>query len=333
MVRKFILLALVSLGICAAAPLVHAAPEGVRDHAGFFSPQAVRDADQEIKRIKQIHGKDLLIETYSGIPEDQKDRFRTEDKNKFFSDWVMQRARAENISGVYILICKAPARLDIEVVRETQKQVFTIADRNRLRDLLLSRFKAGEYDAGLSEGVAMVRRTMDSNPRTIAAPVTPRPSWNGLSNNVPQAYPSRQFQPQRSFSFLSIFVWGFIIVVALLLIGRIFSGMRGGNSGYNGPGYGGGYGGGGGGGGFGSGLGGGLLGGMLGGWLYDSFSGRNRNDNPGYPNQNLPPDPGSFSGGDSSSSSGGDFGGGGGGSDFGGGGDVGGSGGSGGGDF
>ena len=62
-----------------------------------------------------------------------------------------------------VLICKDPTHLQIEVGKQTQKKAFTLQDRSKLRDLLLARFKAKEYDQGLLDAVKFVRDRVAGN--------------------------------------------------------------------------------------------------------------------------------------------------------------------------
>src|SRR5208283_4564577 len=143
-----------------------AAPPEVKDDAGFFTPTSVTKANDEIKDIKQFWKKDLQIESFKGVPAGELNRFNTLNdagKKKFFADWATARARASSIEGIYILLCKQPGHLEVEVSDETSKKAFPAADRDKLRDLLLAHFKAKEYDKGLAETVDFVRGRFEAN--------------------------------------------------------------------------------------------------------------------------------------------------------------------------
>src|SRR5208283_4112714 len=106
-----------------ARPAAALTPE-VHDNAGFFSADALHKADAIIKEIKQDYKEDLLIETYKTIPPEKQEAFKSEGKEKFFQQWALERARAAGITGVYILICKDPGHLQIEVGNNTRKRAF-----------------------------------------------------------------------------------------------------------------------------------------------------------------------------------------------------------------
>jgi uncharacterized membrane protein YgcG len=354
--KKFLPALLIApLLLLAGASHALAASSGVRDEARFFSPDAVDQANQIIQQIDERHGKDLLIETFPQIPSDMKSQFDQQGKDQFFEQWGLTRAQSQGVNGVYVLICRSPGHVQVEVGNKTRQRLFTIADRNRGRDILLAAFKNKQYDQGLLGFVRFVQQRMDANASAAGSgAVTP-------NSNYPQSpYPTYNYHTStnRSWSLggIACVVIGIVLLIALVrgIFGRSGGGYYGGGGGgYYPPGGGayppaggyypgGGYGGGGGGG-FGRGFLGGLLGGALGGYAADRFMhGQEQGYTPpvsGGQDASSGPDTsftgtgGDFGGG----GSGGDFGGGGGGDFGGGGGDFGGgggdSGGSGGGDF
>src|SRR5262245_45920678 len=148
-----------------AAPVGAATPE-VKDHAGYFSNQVVQKANAEIALIKKDFGKDLLIESFPEIPADRKADYDPKDPSKrsaFFVSWALERARAADIHGVYVLLCKSEGHLQIYIDPATEKKDFTLSNRNDLRNELLAKFKRKEFDEGLLEGVKYVRRTFQAN--------------------------------------------------------------------------------------------------------------------------------------------------------------------------
>jgi uncharacterized protein len=347
-IKNNLLLLLTPLLLLTAASPIRAASNGIRDEAHFFSPGAISEAQQIIDRIEQRHQKDVLIETFPTIPDDQKPKYEQLGKASFFSQWATSRARSQGVNGIYILITKDPAHLEMAVGNKTQQRDFTIADRNAVRDQLLAAFKEKKYDEGLISAVQEISRRMDAN-----APAGAANQGGSPSPNYTPTFPRPQ---QRGWGFGSIACILIAVVLFIVLIRGIFGRSGGGPSygggypqggGYQQGGYyppQGGYGyGGGGGGGFGRGFLGGLLGGALGGYAADKFMHPDQQSGGGY----VPPATGGgdFGGGADTSfdSSGGDFGGGGGGGDSGGGGggdfggsgggDFGGGGGGGGGDF
>ena len=154
--------------IASLAGFVRAASDSpaVRDEAGFFTPDTVRKANEEILALRKQFKVDLLIETVDRVASDKITQVRemnAAERNQFFSTWALDRTSAAGIRGVYVLICKDPGHLQVEVGKEAQKEAFTTEDRDKLRDVLLTHFKKNEHDQGLLAAVALVRDTIQRN--------------------------------------------------------------------------------------------------------------------------------------------------------------------------
>ncbi len=297
---------LVAIGLVSAGAARAVGPE-VRDNAGLFSPAAVQQADAAIQKIQRELRKELLIETFPGVPENKKADYER-NREEFFTSFVRERAQAARLDGIYVLMMKeAPPhklRIQVGMGEATRQRAFLPSDRDQLVRLLQTKFREEKYDEGLTAAVALVDRTVRSH-LNGAAPV-------GATRPVASAAPVASGGAAGQ---VNVMKWVFIIggvLVAVFLV-RMFAGGMGGGGGGGLSGSGGM----GGGGGFFSSLLGGIGGAMAGNWLYDRFTGDNaRSPHDSNSGANDAP---SDVGGDYSSS-GGDVGG----SDFGGGGDVGG---------
>lgn len=331
------------------APAVVRAAD-ISDGGGFFSAEALATANKSIRELEQKTGHEVRIETFAAVPADKIEavpKMDAKQREAFFSKWVHDRAEATQSRGIFVLICREPSHLNLWAGTPIQRAGFGAAQAKTVKEVMLTRLKAKEYDKALTEGVAQLSTTFGSlsHTKAKAAATTPatlesKPVGNTASakpNHAP-AHQTPVHAPQQSnwsgVMVVLMFVVGGIFVVSL--IGRLFGGGRSSGMGGYGPG---GYGGGGGGGGFMSGLTGGIFGAMAGNWMYDQFSGRHAsggethstgdsfgtNDSSsgsGLDSGSGPSDSG-FSGG--TDFGGGDFGGGGdssGGGDFGGGGDF-----------
>jgi uncharacterized membrane protein YgcG len=275
-----LLLSLLSVGVRAQAAVTE-----VRDEAHFFSAGAVLEANDSIKEIKQRYKKDLLIETVRQVPEDKKDEANSSDekvKGHFFANWAIQRARAQGVNGIYVLITREPGHVEVVVGNQT-RTVFPDEERHRLSQLLLTHFRQKEYDEGLRAAVKDVRSVLATAPTagtSAAAPANP----NRSSHNQPTPPGGRA--RAAGGSWLPWLGVGLAILLGIWVLSaflRTLSGNQqrpigagfGGPSPYGGSGPYGGYGGYGypAGGGFLSNMMGGLFGAAAGSWLYDQFSG------------------------------------------------------------
>src|SRR5262245_53151517 len=179
-----VLTATLLLGLLNLGARAQAAAAEVRDEAHFFSASAVAQANESIKEIKQQYKKDLLIETVGHVPDDKKDEANSSDekvKGRFYANWAIQRARAEGVNGIYVLITREPGHVEVVVGNQT-RTVFPDEKRHGLSQLLLSHFRQKEYDEGLLAAVKDVRSVLASAPtagKVTAAPANPnRPGHN-----------------------------------------------------------------------------------------------------------------------------------------------------------
>ena len=300
----------------------HAGSGAIRDNAAFFSAQAKTEALKTIHEMSQRYHKELVVETFAEIPADLRQGVDLTNKAamaRLYEQWAVKLAKQEAVNGVYVLLVKQPAHLQVLVGNDTQKMAFTLADRDALTNLMLTQLRSKHYDQALLEGVGFVQSTLRAHlperGRTSAIHTTRTSSSNHW--------------------ILGLVLGLLALWVVMRILGAIFGG---GNRGavYGGGGYPGGVYPGGGGGGFMSNMLGGMFGAAAGMWIYDQFSGRSSSSSSwgGGGDLDNRGDSG-FSGQDSDySGSGGDFGAeDSGGSDFGGGGDSGGDDSSGGGGF
>ncbi len=280
-------------------------------------------------------------------------------KDKFFSKWAVQRARAAGVQGIYVFICRDPAELKIEVDDQTLRRGFTAENRRQLAKDMLALLKQKKYDQALLDAVDFVASTLRKNlgAGRAEAPLSTRAA-------PPAGQPLARVGGSGILGWVCV---GFAALAALWVVFAILRAITGfgsgGGYGRQGPGPGPGYGGGpgfggggygGGGGGFLSSMLGGMFGAAAGNWISNSFFGGGHRSDWGGGSQAFGGPPadqgdnqsdqtgsGQFTSGDSGGSfddTSGDSGGGGGdagdsggsfgdsGGDFGGGGDVGGGG-------
>ena len=169
-------------------PAQAAVPE-VRDHAGLFKPETVKQADAILQDIKREHNQELVIETYPSIPADRQAAWEAEKndpekRTHSFAEWGRERFRALNVNGIYMLITKDPSHLQIEVGNVTVGRAFTMENRDRVDEIMVARLGRKDYDDALLTGVEYVRRAMNENLSGAAPTTVPgaeagveHPSW------------------------------------------------------------------------------------------------------------------------------------------------------------
>ena len=228
-----------------------AAKAQVVDDAGFFSPEAVNKANQPLAEIEQKTGKQLRVETHAQIPAELRGQYTPEKRNEFFTRWAEQRGREEGINGALVLVNRDPPFVQTAVGDQTLKSgVFTTADRDRMRDILVGAFQAKNYDAGLLSAVEYWRQKVGSaDPAARGDEAGAAAATDGAAarSSTPQPYrfpndsraqsqspagsegtsPAPTRVPQRrGIGFGTILVWGILIFLGLMLLRRLLGGRR-----------------------------------------------------------------------------------------------------------
>ncbi len=142
-----------------AATALAVAPE-VQDQGKFFSAEAVKKANEQIREIYRKHDFDLLIETFATIPADQAAKVKTLDtkaKSEFFVKWAQERSKARAVRGVYILLCQEPRHMLVGVTTRAQK-TFPPEMRNKLQAAIREEFAKERFDQGLQAAVKFVEQ-------------------------------------------------------------------------------------------------------------------------------------------------------------------------------
>jgi hypothetical protein len=311
-------LALPALALALAAT-IPASAATIRDGANMFGADALREANKILDQAERANNIPITLETVETI------------NGRNIEDVIPERARAEGIKGLYILIPKKEHKIEVDASGEYARAI-TRDRRVAIRNGFLAGFAARDFDAGLINGSKVAAREV-AEAKSLARSTAPVPAGRG-NRNVPAP---KQGGGLPSWLPIVLLIGGAFL--AFRVIKSLFGGnrsaggyMRPGPGGMGGPaqgpGYGGGYGGGGGGGGMFGNIMGSIGGAMAGNWIYDQMSGRRGQDSgASYTPETPPADGGAWGGG--GGDGGADWGGGGGD----GGGDWGGGGGDGGGDW
>jgi uncharacterized membrane protein YgcG len=149
---------ILACGLLAGTALA-VAPE-VRDQGKFFSPEAVKKADEQIREIYRKHNLDLLVEAYHTVPGGDVEKLKAMDakgRNEFFVKWVNERTKERVVNGIYILITKEPRHLMVGRVGRGES-AFSGEFRRKVYDAMVDEFKRGRFDEGLQAAVRLVEQ-------------------------------------------------------------------------------------------------------------------------------------------------------------------------------
>jgi uncharacterized membrane protein YgcG len=172
-VLKHALAWVVSLAILGFPSMSHAGIHQVWDQGHIFKAETLIEVEPILQEIDSRFYKDLMIETFASIPDDLKPALARQDKGQFYEGWCIAEGNELKVNGILILITREPRHLQVFVGLDTRKHAFTLADRDELVNKLTTAFRAGNFDAGLIEGVKFVR---DRMARNMAEPATTQAS-------------------------------------------------------------------------------------------------------------------------------------------------------------
>ena len=127
------------------------AKPGVRDHVAMFSPEAVKQADASLEAVHEKTRWQAVIETVDSLD------------GKTPLEAATAFAKAQQVHGVYVLIAKKETKVQV-VASNTAKPTFSTDAEKGIVDALVSGFKAKEFDRGLLDAVALIRKDAEAKP-------------------------------------------------------------------------------------------------------------------------------------------------------------------------
>jgi len=200
MILSIVALATMTLFLKPAVAQAATGKAEVVDNASFFSPDAVKTANDKLAATEQKFNRQLRVETYPEIPSERKGQYDEANKREFFQKWARQRAQEAGVRGVFVLICREPSTLQVEIGNSISSSgLFTQADRSRLRDLMVQAFKEKNYDKGLLDGVEYFATTLaqhaEGKPQAQSSSAIATPPPSRTYNSPP---PRLSHRPGRS---------------------------------------------------------------------------------------------------------------------------------------
>jgi uncharacterized protein len=213
--------------------IASAATPEVKDGAKFFSNDAVKEADKAIQEIQRTHHVEVVIETFPGVPAARTEEVRAmnaEARGRFVRDWAKERMHELDVKGIYVLICRSPAHLEVHVSPDTAKKGLPKVDSDKLIDLLLTRFKAKDHDKGLVDAVHFVRDRLDENTPAEKVKTAPAEPEKKLSAKISEGVKSATKEVKSALQADAGpgFTWGTVawIIVGLLALWIVIGILR-----------------------------------------------------------------------------------------------------------
>ncbi len=259
---RLLLVALLTGGLMAVpaqASKVAAAAESpgslkVVDEAGFFSPDAIKQAEKKLADAKFDRGLHFTVDTYKAIPTERAKSYNPEQKAKFFTEWAKAVATGDKAKGPYVLICQKPGYTQVIADAESRNRGFDRSNEQALAKIFDNAMKRAAQSPVAEQQQIRDQALLEATDYVI----------NDLSGTKVASTGSETAKGNAGTS--SIGGWicmGLCLLLGIWLMVGLFRALSGGGGGgsMGGPG----------GGGFMSSLFGGLFGAMAGMWLYNSF--------------------------------------------------------------
>src|SRR5262249_39281014 len=160
--RRLAWLALLCAWLGLTGPAVAVYPPAVKDDAKAFKPETLEKANKKIRELYEKYRKDVVVETLTSLSEDQEKKMKEQGRDKFFTALAESRVKELGVNGIYILISKSPARLQV-VVDEGSKKAFPEPDFKKVRAALLKQLKEKNWDNALLDGLGAVEAALKAN--------------------------------------------------------------------------------------------------------------------------------------------------------------------------
>jgi hypothetical protein len=130
----------------------------IQDDGKFFTAETERKVQLAANKLLKEKDLDLLIETLSASPNINPEKLKamsSENREKFFKEYAQERCKAEKLSGVYILVCRNPGFVWVEVCGPGAAN-FPPGIPSRFTQTILKAFKENKFDKGLLDAVQQI---------------------------------------------------------------------------------------------------------------------------------------------------------------------------------
>src|SRR5688572_4955437 len=193
----------------------------VRDEAGLFSEDAVRQANERIAKM----GVSVVVETYAALPSEMLQNYDPKRKDESFKAFGQRRVQQVAPNGVYVMVTTNPNYVSIT---EGTKNVIRGTDTNAARNAMVHSFGASRFDEGLVRGIEALSHS--TGLRGGAAPAGGTVERASSSSDArtapaspPQTTPRTDGRGGGGISLWTIILWGVILFVVFRLIRRMMA--------------------------------------------------------------------------------------------------------------
>ncbi|APW59626.1 heme-binding protein [Paludisphaera borealis] len=119
------------------------ATAGVRDAAGMFSEDSVRQAGESLRKFARESGVVAVVETVANL------------NGEAIDEAAIRMARRSAIKGIFILVAKKEMKIEVLASRQFH-DAFSRETLHGVRTAFTEGFRKNDFDRGLREGVAVI---------------------------------------------------------------------------------------------------------------------------------------------------------------------------------
>lgn len=142
----------------------------VNDYADILSPSTERQLDASLRELERTDSTQIVVLTIPSLEGDSLEDFSI----RVAEQWKIGQKGLDN--GAILLIAKNDRKMRIEVGYGLEGKMTDLMAGRIIRDVITPRFRSGQYDQGVIEGVqAMIQLTRGE----FAASSKPQPSGKG----------------------------------------------------------------------------------------------------------------------------------------------------------
>jgi uncharacterized protein len=120
----------------------------VNDYARMISPASAQTLEQELSRFEASDSTQIVVLTVPSLQGDGLEDFSI----KVAESWRIGHKGVDN--GVILIIARDDRKVRIEVGRGLEGRVTDLVAGRIVRNIIIPRFKAGDFDGGVTAGVA-----------------------------------------------------------------------------------------------------------------------------------------------------------------------------------
>jgi glc operon protein GlcG len=168
-----LMLGLVAVAVASGAARGQTTSPSVVDDAGMFSREAIRNASDELARVRRSDGVAVTIQTVDSL------------KGQGIDEFAVRMAERLGHRGIFVLIAKQEHKVEVLASPRTLREELGVSRLNEIRDAIVEEFRKRRIDEGLMAGVksteSVLSATRGARRAETNSAFLPAPSPGGSS--------------------------------------------------------------------------------------------------------------------------------------------------------